>query len=32
MLGLRLLFVEKYAGLANPNAKTKQEKKIHVPK
>ena len=32
IIGLKVLFVETYAGLANPNATSKEEKKIHVPK
>jgi hypothetical protein len=32
ILGLQFFFVERYAGLANPDAKSKDEKKVHVPK
>ncbi|KAI6205109.1 hypothetical protein M3Y94_00755300 [Aphelenchoides besseyi] len=32
IFGLRFIFVERYAGLANPDAKSKGEKKVVVPK
>lgn len=32
MILLRTVFDEKYAGLANPNAKNSSEKEVHVPK
>lgn len=32
MIVLQFIFEEKYAGLANPDAKNAVQKKIHVPK